>query len=99
MILEKEVADQAACKGNTSLFYVDSGPISNKSIRAAIGRAKALCNSCSIQVECLVNSVNNKEEFGIWGGLTSKERTKIFEEDSQIDYDQAFEVVKWLRSI
>jgi hypothetical protein len=45
-----------------------------------------------------MNAINNGEEFGIWGGLTGKERQKIFSEVSEIDYDQAFETVIWTRN-
>lgn len=36
--------------------------------------AKELCASCLVQPECLEYSLAAGEEFGVWGGLTEKER-------------------------
>jgi WhiB family redox-sensing transcriptional regulator len=41
-----------------------------------IQMAKRLCHSCTHKEECLEWGINN-EAFGIWGGLTSKERQRI----------------------
>lgn len=91
--------EKAACKGHgPEIFYADSGPLSSKTVKSNIIRAKALCNSCGIQADCLMNAVNSGEEFGIWGGMTGKERAAIFEGIDEIEYDTAMEVVQWLRS-
>ena len=39
--------------------------------------AKKLCLSCSVRDECLQYAIDHDERFGIWGGLTEKERRKI----------------------
>lgn len=36
--------------------------------------AKALCEKCTVRTECLNFAVNAGEFFGIWGGLTERER-------------------------
>lgn len=91
---------KAACKGHgPEIFYADSGPLSSKTVKSNIIRAKALCNSCIIQSECLMNAINNGEEFGIWGGMTGKERASMFEGIDEIEFSTAEEVVQWLRSI
>lgn len=46
----------------------------NSTIRTAIKVAKNLCAQCPIQKECLEYAVEAGEEWGIWGGLTAKER-------------------------
>lgn len=92
------IRPKAACKDkDTAMFFVDEGPISNSKIRIAISKAVAICNKCDVQIECLVSAVNNNEEFGIWGGLTSKERKKMI--ISPITIDEAKEVVLWKRSL
>lgn len=35
--------------------------------------AKALCNTCLIREECLVEGIK-REEYGIWGGINEDER-------------------------
>lgn len=46
----------------------------NSTIRAAVKLAKSLCAECPIRKDCLEYAVEAKEEWGIWGGLTSRER-------------------------
>lgn len=94
----ENVKSKAACKDKGSeMFFVDEGPISDAKIRIAIGKAVTLCNKCEIQVECLMASVSNNEEFGIWGGFTARERRKMF--GQSITYETALEAVKWKRSM
>lgn len=38
---------------------------------------KNICKACVVKVECLEYSLQNKERFGIWGGLSERERRKI----------------------
>ena len=94
----ENIQSKAACRNKaTEMFFVDEGPISDAKIRIAIGKAVTVCNGCEIQVECLMNAVNNGEEFGIWGGFTARERRKVI--GDSIDYEKALEVVKWKRSM
>lgn len=46
----------------------------NSTIRQAIKVAKSLCAECPIRRDCLEYAVEAQEEWGIWGGLTSRER-------------------------
>ena len=41
-------------------------------------RAKEICAMCSVQQQCLVNSLQNRERYGVWGGVTEKERQEMF---------------------
>jgi hypothetical protein len=38
---------------------------------------KKLCGSCPVQKECLAYALANPELVGIWGGLTSRERSRL----------------------
>ena len=40
-------------------------------------RAKALCAVCPVRLACLRWAMENKEQDGIWGGLTPTERTLL----------------------
>ncbi|MFN3257587.1 MAG: WhiB family transcriptional regulator [Ilumatobacter sp.] len=33
-----------------------------------IARAKAVCRSCSLRVQCLAAALERKEAYGVWGG-------------------------------
>ena len=39
--------------------------------------ARAVCEKCAVKVDCLEYALNNKEQFGIWGGTSERERRKI----------------------
>jgi Transcription factor WhiB len=40
-------------------------------------RAKAICFECQVREECLQFALENKEEFGVWGGLDDVERKAL----------------------
>lgn len=39
--------------------------------------AKRVCVSCDVRAECLEYALANDERFGIWGGLSERERRKL----------------------
>ena len=39
--------------------------------------AKKICASCEVRAECLEWALENDERFGIWGGLSERERRKL----------------------
>ncbi len=62
--------DYANCLGaNHDLFFPDRG--------ASTRKAKQICAACQVRVDCLEYAVTRAEKFGIWGGLSERERRKI----------------------
>jgi WhiB family transcriptional regulator, redox-sensing transcriptional regulator len=39
--------------------------------------AKKVCLACEVRGECLEYALANDERFGIWGGLSERERRKL----------------------
>jgi len=39
--------------------------------------AKKICSSCEVRTQCLEYALANDERFGIWGGLSERERRKL----------------------
>jgi WhiB family transcriptional regulator, redox-sensing transcriptional regulator len=39
--------------------------------------AKRVCMSCDVRAECLSYALANDERFGIWGGLSERERRRV----------------------
>lgn len=39
--------------------------------------AKRICTTCDVRGECLEYALQNDERFGIWGGLSERERRKL----------------------
>jgi WhiB family redox-sensing transcriptional regulator len=44
---------------------------------AAQNRAKAICMGCPVRTECLADALDNRVEFGVWGGMTERERRAL----------------------
>jgi WhiB family transcriptional regulator, redox-sensing transcriptional regulator len=62
--------EQAACLDkDADCFFPEKGG----STRAA----KRICQTCSVQTECLDYALANDERFGIWGGLSERERRRL----------------------
>ena len=55
----------------TEVFFCDEDHLGE------VAYAKAICNRCVSRDECLEVALENWEPFGIWGGLTAKERSTI----------------------
>ena len=69
MTLDTDWAAQAACRSTDpdSLFVQG----------AAQNRAKAICVGCVVRTECLADALDNRVEFGVWGGMTERERRAL----------------------
>lgn len=39
--------------------------------------AKKVCQACEVRVECLEYALAQDERFGIWGGLSERERRRL----------------------
>lgn len=39
--------------------------------------AKKVCRGCPVRLECLADALDNRIEFGVWGGMTERERRAL----------------------
>ncbi len=61
--------EKAACrKGDPDDLFVQG---------AAQHQAKVVCQGCVVKTECLADALDNKIEFGVWGGMTERERRAL----------------------
>jgi WhiB family redox-sensing transcriptional regulator len=60
------VVDAACADADPSLFFVDHGKPASE--------AKAICAGCPVCDACLDFALQTKERFGIWGGLSERQR-------------------------
>ena len=44
---------------------------------AAQNRAKEHCFGCPVRTECLADALDNRTEFGVWGGMIERERRAL----------------------
>lgn len=62
--------DYANCRGaDADLFFPERG--------ASTRKAKAICTACEVKDECLDFAIVNGEKFGIWGGMSERERRRV----------------------
>ncbi len=62
--------DLANCLGvDPDLFFPERG--------ASTREAKEVCKGCVVREDCLEYALANGEKFGIWGGLSERERRRI----------------------
>lgn len=40
-------------------------------------RARLRCGGCVVSTECLGDALDNRVEFGVWGGMTERERRAL----------------------
>lgn len=40
-------------------------------------QAKAICSGCPVKLECLAEALDNEIEWGVWGGMTERERRAL----------------------
>ena len=60
----------ANCLGvDPDLFFPERG--------ASTKEAKRVCRACVVREECLEYALDNGEKFGIWGGMSERERRRV----------------------
>ncbi|HPU13396.1 MAG TPA: WhiB family transcriptional regulator [Aeromicrobium sp.] len=61
-------SQSAACLGKSDDLFVKG---------AEQNRAKQMCNGCPVRAECLAEALDNRIEWGVWGGMTERERRAL----------------------
>ena len=68
--------NKANCLGvDPELFFPERG--------ASTREAKEVCRGCIVREQCLEFALQNGEKFGIWGGLSERERRRIRRQRAQ----------------
>ena len=68
--LETSWQQYSNCLGvDPDLFFPERG--------ASTREAKEVCRACMVQHDCLEFALMNSEKFGIWGGMSERERRRI----------------------
>jgi WhiB family redox-sensing transcriptional regulator len=67
---EPEWQDLALCaETDPEAFFPEKG--------GSVREAKKVCRKCEVRAQCLEYALENDERFGIWGGLSERERRHV----------------------
>lgn len=66
----------AKCKGRQDELFPDG---------ADQKRVRALCSGCPVRKECLAEALDNRIEWGVWGGMTERERRQLLRQRSDVE--------------
>lgn len=67
---EKGWQSRANCLGvDPDLFFPERG--------SSTREAKEVCRGCVVREDCLDYAIANGEKFGIWGGMSERERRRV----------------------
>lgn len=67
---EMEWQERALCaQTDPEAFFPEKG--------GSTREAKRICAGCEVRSECLEYALEHDERFGIWGGLSERERRKL----------------------
>ncbi|ORM35863.1 WhiB family transcriptional regulator [Williamsia sp. 1135] len=68
--IEDQWQDRALCaQTDPEAFFPEKG--------GSTREAKRICQGCEVRSECLEYALHKDERFGIWGGLSERERRRI----------------------
>lgn len=68
--VELDWQEQALCaQTDPEAFFPEKG--------GSTREAKRICQACSVRDECLEYALEHDERFGIWGGLSERERRRL----------------------
>ena len=68
--LDRTWQRRANCMGvDPELFFPERG--------ASTREAKEVCRGCVVREDCLEFAIANSEKFGIWGGMSERERRRV----------------------
>jgi WhiB family redox-sensing transcriptional regulator len=62
-------ADALCAQTDPEAFFPEKG--------GSTREAKKICQQCDVRSECLDYALANDERFGIWGGLSERERRRL----------------------
>ena len=69
--------DSAACREHSNLLFFGEEGESELEKQAREARAKGVCARCPVTDPCLEFAMETNQKYGIWGGLTDKERASL----------------------
>src|SRR6476659_138401 len=47
-------------------------------------RARGVCMGCPVRFDCLAEALDNRIEWGVWGGMTERERRQLLRQRTDV---------------
>lgn len=66
---------RAKCRGLEDALFVEASEQK---------RARGLCAGCPVRSECLAEALDNRIEWGVWGGMTERERRLLLRQHTDV---------------
>src|SRR6185436_13611531 len=66
---------RAKCRGMEDALFPDASDQK---------RARLLCSGCPVRFECLAEALDNRIEWGVWGGMTERERRLLLRQRTDV---------------
>ena len=66
---------KAKCRGMQDQLFPDG---------ADQKRARTVCVGCTVRSQCLAEALDNRIEWGVWGGMTERERRSLLRQRSDV---------------
>jgi WhiB family redox-sensing transcriptional regulator len=51
---------------------------------AAQRKAAVICRHCPVMLECGADALDNRVEFGVWGGMTERQRRALLKQHPEV---------------
>lgn len=51
---------------------------------AAQRKAAVICRHCPVMIECGADALDNRVEFGVWGGMTERQRRALLKQHPEV---------------
>jgi WhiB family transcriptional regulator, redox-sensing transcriptional regulator len=68
---------RAACRAIDPDLFFPVGDLASPANHLQAEKAKQVCSSCEVRLNCLAFAVDAAEGWGIWGGATEAERAAV----------------------
>ncbi|MDR1791366.1 MAG: WhiB family transcriptional regulator [Propionibacteriaceae bacterium] len=66
---------RASCRGTQDDMFPEG---------SAQKKARTICYSCPVRSECLAEALDNRIEWGVWGGMTERERRQLLKQNRHV---------------
>ena len=84
-VSHEEWTARANCRGMEDALFPDASDQK---------RARLVCSGCPVRYECLAEALDNRIEWGVWGGMTERERRALVRRRPQASWRNVLETAR-----